>query len=127
MSADTPAVRVERVLSDTHTVLVSLDPAQVVDALAWALQRHHDEIRLVRVLPPEHPTRDAARTALIGALSGIALQVTLDPDEAEALAEDITEAAREAAPCVLGCGQLADADFCGHCLDGGAGTVRRAV
>lgn len=125
MSTDTPAVRVERVLGETHTILVSLDPEQVLDALSWALKGSHISLTLLH--SRDHAVRTIARQRLHRALSGTALQVALTPEEAEAIAEDITEAAVPAVPCVLGCGQLADSDYCGRCLDAGAGTVRRAV
>lgn len=124
MSVDSPAVRVERVLDEEHTVLVSLDPDKVVDALSWALKGLHIQMTLLH--NRDQRAREVARQRLIRALSGIALQVTLTPADAEQLSEHLTEAAATPTQCVL-CDRLADTDFCGRCIDGGAGTIPKGA
>lgn len=114
--ADPPPARrgayvVERILDEEHTVLVSLDPAIVAGDIAHALR-----------WVPTPITGEDVRASLI--LRPV-LSVTLTPAEAAQLAEDLMAAAVDPVPCARGCGRLADSDYCGACLDGGAGEVRR--
>lgn len=69
---------------------------------------------------------DEGHTVLLTVRSngGRAVTADLTPGQARELAEDLMVAAREAVPCASGCGQMADDDYCGQCLDGGAGEVR---
>lgn len=123
----TTPVTVERVLDEEHSIIVTLDPAQVVDHLAARLVGLSDQLRLLRVLDPNGDNatiREGARRKLLDAV-GPALQVTLDRAQAAQLVEDLEVAAREPVPCVVStCTDLADDDYCARHLDAGAGRVR---
>ena len=119
-------VKVERVLLEEHSVVITLDPAELVTTLARELRAKHGLMALMRQLPPDNPEHKRAKRELIDALTDT-FQVVLTPEEAQELAIDVASAARAAVPCqTRDCFNLADADYCGSCLDGGAGETRRA-
>jgi hypothetical protein len=119
-------VKVERVLLEDHTILITLDPADLIQRLAHELRAKHGLMALLRQLPADHPEHRRAKRELIDALADT-FQVALSPAEAEELSVDVASAARAAVPCeTSGCFNLANSDYCGPCLDGGAGEVRRA-
>lgn len=120
-------VAVERVLDEEHSIVITIDPEHVVDALATRLAGMHGPMMLMRQLDADHPQRAEARRKVVQALGSITLQVTLDRAGVLALVEDLEVAAREPVPCAVGhCSSLADDDYCDGHLDAGAGHVRRA-
>ena len=76
---------------DTYVVQVSLDPAQIIEALAEAMRGKAEKLMLIRALPPEHSSRRQAFAELRTLLADV-FAVTLTPDQAEALGGDLYEA-----------------------------------
>ena len=123
----TAPITVERVLDEEHSIVITIDPDHVVDALATRLAGMHGPMMLMRQLDADHPQRAEARRKIVHTLGSITLQVTVDRAGALALVEDLEVAAREPVSCAVGhCGSLADDDYCDRHLDAGAGDVRRA-
>lgn len=119
----TEPIAVERVLKEDHTVVVTIDAAEVIEALATALQGHQPDLTLIRTLDPtgvNADARKAARDRLITALNDSpALQVILTDDAARALAEQLDTAGYPVDRCRnFRCHNLAGSDYCDDCVDG---------
>jgi len=88
----TSPITAEQVVDvDTYVVQVSLDPAQIIEALAEAMRGKAEKLMLIRALPPEHSSRRQAFAELRTLLADV-FAVTLTPDQAEALGGDLYEA-----------------------------------
>ena len=95
----TSLITVEQVTDvDTFTVQVTLDPAQIIEALAEVLRGKAEKLMLIRALPPEHSSRRQAFAELRTLLADV-FTVTLTPDQAEALGGDLYEATILPAQC----------------------------
>ena len=76
---------------DTYVVQVTLDPAQIIEALAEVLRGKAEKLMPIRALPAEHSSRRQAFAELRTLLADV-FTVTLTPDQAEALGGDLYEA-----------------------------------
>jgi len=96
----TSPVTVEQVVDvDTYTVQVTLDPDQVLLALAEAMRGNNEKLMLIRHLPADHPAHQQAYAELLRILADV-FTVTLTPGQAEALGGDLYEATTLPEECV---------------------------
>ena len=86
---------------DVFTVQVTLDPAEIIEALAEALRGKAEKLMLIRALPPEHSSRRQAFADLRALLADV-FTVTLTQKQAQTLSYDLDDA------CDL-------PDQCGYC------------
>ena len=92
--------RVEQVVDvDTYSVQVTLDPDQVLLALAEAMRGNNEKLMLIRHLPSDHPAHQQAYAELLRILDDV-FTVTLTPGQAEALGGDLYEATTLPEKCV---------------------------
>jgi hypothetical protein len=73
------------------TVQVTLDPAQIIEALAEALRGKAEKLMLIRALPPEHSSRLQAFADLRALLADV-FTITLLPAQAETLSYALDDA-----------------------------------
>jgi len=76
---------------DVFTVQVTLDPAQIIEALAEALRGKAEKLMLIRALPPEHSSRLQAFADLRALLADV-FTITLLPAQAETLSYALDDA-----------------------------------
>ena len=85
-------VTVEQVVDvDTYSVQVTLDPDQVLLALAEAMRGNNEKLMLIRHLPADHPAHQQAYAELLRILADV-FTVTLTPRQADEVGADIYEA-----------------------------------
>lgn len=85
-------VRVEQVVDvDSFSVVVSLNPALILPALARVMRGNSQKLMLIRHLPLTHPAHQQARTEML-ALLGDVLSVTLTQAQADTFGADLWEA-----------------------------------
>jgi hypothetical protein len=88
----TAPLTVEQVIDvDVFTVQVTLDPAEIIEALAEALRGKAEKLMLIRALPPEHSSHRQAFAELRTLLADV-FTITLTPAEANALDVDLYDA-----------------------------------
>ena len=92
-------VMVEQVVDvDTYTVQVTLDPDQVLLALAEAMRGNNEKLMLIRHLPSDHPAHQQAYAELRRILDDV-FTVTLTPAQADTLGADLYEATTKPEQC----------------------------
>jgi hypothetical protein len=94
-----PVTATQIVDVDTYCVQVTLDPDQVLTALAEAMRGNNEKLMLIRHLPADHPAHQQAYAELLRILADV-FTVTLTPGQAEALGGDLYEATTLPEECV---------------------------
>ena len=94
-----PVTATQIVDVDTYCVQVTLDPDQVLTALAEAMRGNNEKLMLIRHLPADHPAHQQAYAELLRILADV-FTVTLTPGQAEALGGDLYEATTLPEKCV---------------------------
>lgn len=88
----TTPITVEQVIDvDVFTVQVTLDPTEIIEALAEAMRGKAEKLMLIRALPAEHSSRRQAIAEMRTLLADV-LTWTLTPTQAVTLSLDLSEA-----------------------------------
>lgn len=113
----TPAISIERVLDEEHTVLVTIRADRVVEDVVRALEGLHGSVVLIQQLPAEHPARVESIRKVVAALDATAaLQVPLTGPEGLNLSQRLFDASLPVAHCWrLGCLRLTAGRLCDEC------------